>query len=56
MNKIKCDCGNLMQVKCAVRPKTDFKKCRLVDITTECRVACGKCGKEHKINFRFERV
>jgi len=56
MKKIKCDkCGNLMQVKCAVRPKTAFKNCRLVDVTIGCKIICEKCKKEHVINFKFRK-
>lgn len=56
MQKVKCDkCGNLMQVKCAMRPKTTLKKCRFLDATAECRVICGKCEKVHTIRFTFRK-
>ena len=56
MQEVKCDkCGNIMQVKCAMRPKTTLKKCRLLDATAECRIICGKCEKVHTIRFTFKK-
>ena len=57
MKRIKCNqCGNVMQVDCRVRPKTEFRNCSLVDVTIGCRVVCEKCKKEHNVSFEFDKV